>query len=354
MSTAALASARRRRTTNDPAVASQNIATKTSPQESPNAAKQPPPSPQSLTPLQILQIHDNKLKDLEALMIELNSEEFITSIVEEKIKALVPNTNTNTNTNTNVGTNALELKIQALETTIQNNSNIQNVIFDEFKKGIQENFNTFKETTIKMIDLLNVKEHQSFTSETNIDTDKLNMVSNEVNDLKLLVIKNQTLALETCTSIINMKDQFKINNEKIEEIIEKISIMNSAQCNNEQCNSAQCDPAQMFLQSFMKNKLFGGSGSINIDANYDDGEEYEDDDIMNGNNNKKLHIDLTNDQIVLDDGEIISDDDKITFGAGELIIDENQLEDILELNKMPEVKLDHVSQTGNLDLESAI
>jgi hypothetical protein len=205
-----------------------------------------------------------------------------------------------------------------------------------------------------MIDLLNVKEHQSFTSETNIDSDKLNMVSNEVNDLKLLVIKNQTLALETCTSIINMKDQFKINNEKIEEIIEKISIMNSAQCNNEQCNSAQCDPAQMFLQSFMKNKLFGGSGSINIDANYDDGEEYEDDDIMNGNNNKKLHIDLTNDQIVLDDGEIISDDDKITFGAGELIIDENQLEDILELNKMPEVKVDPVSQTSDLDLESAI
>ena len=348
MSTAALASARRRRTTNDPAVASQNITTKTSPQESPNATKQPPPPPQSLTPLQILQIHDNKLKDLEALMIELNSEEFITSIVEEKIKALAPNTNTN------VGTSAFELKLQTLETTIQNNSNIQNVIFDEFKKGIQENFNTFKDSTIKMIDLLNIKEHQSFTSDTTIYTDKLTMVSQEVNDLKLLVIKNQTLALETCTSIINMKDQFKINNEKIEEIIEKISIMNSAQCNNEQCNSAQCDPAQMFLQSFMKNKLFGGSGSINIDANYDDGEEYEDDDIMNGNNNKKLHIDLTNDQIVLDDGEIISDDDKITFGAGELIIDENQLEDILELNKMPEVKLDPVSQTSNLDLESAI
>jgi len=346
MSTAALASARRRRTTNEASAASQNITTKTSPQEPATASKQTPPAPQSLTPLQILQIHDNKLKDLEALMIELSSEEFITSIVEEKIKALVPNTNTNTNTN--VGTNSFELKLQTLETTIQNNSNIQNVIFDEFKKGIQENFNTLKDTTIKMIDLLNVKEHQSCTSDTNIDTDKLTMVSKEVNDLKLLVIKNQTLALETCSSIINMKDQFKLNNEKIEEIIEKISIINSAQC-----TSAQCDPAQMFLQSFMKNKLFGESGSINIDANYDDDNEYEEDDTMNSNN-KKLHIDLTTEQIVLDDGEIISEDDKFTFGTGELIIDDNQLQDILEVNKMDEVNLNPVSPTSNLDLESTM
>ena len=349
MSTAALASARRRRTTNDASVAPQNITTKTSPQESPNASKQPPPSPQSLTPLQILQIHDNKLKDLEALMVELNSEEFITSIVEEKIKALTPNTN--------VGTNSFEAKLQTLETSIQNNSNIQNVIFDEFKKGIQENFNTFKDTTIRMIDLLNAKEQNHFTSDTNtntntntnIDIEKLDNVIKEVNDLKLLVIKNQTLALETCASIINMKDQFKLNNEKIEEIVEKISVMNSTQCNN-----AQCDPAQMFLQSFMKNKLFGGSGSINIDSNYDDGEDYEGEDTMNININKKLHIDLTDEQIDLDDGEIISDDDKNTFGTCELIVDENQLQDIIEINQMDEVNLNPVSETSNLDLEPTL
>ena len=50
----------------------------------------------------------------------------------------------------------------------------------------------------------------------------------------------------------------------------------------------------------------------------------------------------------------ISEDDKITVGDNELIIDDNQLQDILELNKMPEVKLDPVSQTSDLDLESAI
>ena len=90
MSTAALASARRRRTTNDIA-SSQNVSVKATQQESPNSSKQvmPTPPPQSLTPLQILQLHDNKLKDLEALMVELNSEEYITSVVEEKINDLM-------------------------------------------------------------------------------------------------------------------------------------------------------------------------------------------------------------------------------------------------------------------------
>ena len=90
MSTAALASARRRRTTNDVSSPPQPQSANNKPaqQESPNSAK-PTVPPQSLTPLQILQLHDNKLKDLEALMIELNSEEYITNVVEEKINDLL-------------------------------------------------------------------------------------------------------------------------------------------------------------------------------------------------------------------------------------------------------------------------
>ena len=90
MSTAALASARRRRTTNDVSSPPQPQSANNKPaqQESPNSAK-PTVPPQSLTPLQILQLHDNKLKDLEALMIELNSEEYITNVVEEKINDLM-------------------------------------------------------------------------------------------------------------------------------------------------------------------------------------------------------------------------------------------------------------------------
>ena len=351
MSTAALASARRRRTTNDTA-SPQNVSNKTTQQESPNASKQamPTPSPQSLTPLQILQLHDNKLKDLEALMVELNSEDYITNVVEEKINDLMqkkllafsseldkitPSTSNNSNSD-------LEVKLQKLETCIQSNLTIQNVRMDEFKSGIQENFNTFKENTIKMIELLASKENHlvsnnvstSNTNDYNSNVEKLDMLTKELNELKLLVIKNQTLALETCSSIISMKDEFKLSNEKIMRNVEKISIMN-----NRQCNAPQCDPAQMFLQSFMENKVFGGGNKMNI------GDEYEyDDDDENDNTmsyiNEKLHIDLNNEEVILNDEEVIlNTNTEPSLTNEELIADENQLQEILELNSMDEITL---------------
>ena len=354
MSTAALASARRRRTTNEPPVASQTVSTKTTQQDSPSSSKQPLPPQQSLTPLQILQLHDNKLKDLETLVLELNSEEYLISIVEEKmneliqakletfsneldkVKTLTPDSSTTTG--------SFETKLQILETSIQTNSIIQNVMIDEFKKGLQDNFNTFKENTIKMIELVNTKENISSTnhSSSSVDLEKLETLTKEVNDLKLLVIKNQTLALETCNSIITMKDELKASNEKIEEIFDKINNLNTGQCNVPQCNQIPYDPAQMFLQSFMKTKFYGDTGKITIDTE-DDVEDYiEDNDEYSINDSiKKLHIDLTNERPVLDDEEIVIENDKIIFDSQELIMDETQLQDILAINNMEEVELNN-------------
>jgi hypothetical protein len=237
--------------------------------------------------------------------------------------------------------NSFESKLQILETTIQTNLTIQNVRFDEFKNGIQENFNNFKENTIRNIDLLIAKENQGVTptiSNTNLNVEKLDMLVKELNELKLLVIKNQTLALETCTSLISMKDDIKLSNEKIAQTIEKVGSMNMC------CNETQCDPAQMFLESFMKTKLFSGANKINIDSNYDYNEDDENDENFDNEiTNKKLHIDLTNEEVVLDDEEIILDDDKIINSTNELIIDENQLQEILELNAMEEINLDSAS-----------
>ena len=340
MSTAALASARRRRTTNDVSSPPQPQSANNKPaqQESPNSAK-PTVPPQSLTPLQILQLHDNKLKDLEALMIELNSEEYITNVVEEKINDLMqeklvafsnelekatPSTSNNTS-------NDLETKLLMLETTIQNNLTIQNVRFDEFKNGMQENFNTFKENTIKMIELLNTKEtnissnNVSMPNSNECTVEKLDMLTKELNELKLLVIKNQTLALETSNSIINVKDEFQLNNQKMVQVIDKITMLS-----NKQCNAEQCDPTQMFLQSFMKNKLFGGAG--NMDQCYDDDDNESGDNMNYIDINKKLHIDLNNEEVLLNDEEVILNDE-------EIIIDENQLQEILEINSMEEITI---------------
>jgi len=294
------------------------------------------------------------LKDLEALLVELNSEEYITNVVEEKINTLIQSkleTFSNTldkvkapdqNSNSNSNSNSFETKLQMLETSIQTNLTIQNVKFDEFKNKIQENFNSFKENTTKMIELLNVKEtHMPAISESIMNVEKLELLTKEVNELKLLVIKNQTLALETCTSLINMKDDIKLNAEKITQTIEKVSSMN-----NMCCNEVQCDPAQMFLQSFMKTKLFGGANKINIDSNYDNNEdEDEDDDDFEetNDNSKKLHINVTNEELALDDEEIISHDDKIIVDTHELVMDENQLQEILQLNTMDEINLNSTS-----------
>jgi hypothetical protein len=353
MSTAALASARRRRTTNEPAASSQNSSNKSPQQESPNSAKQVIPPPQSLTPLQILQLHDNKLKDLEILLIELNSEEYITNVVEEKITELMQSKLATFSDDldkvkpSNSNYSSIETKLQMLETTIQTNLTIQNVRLDEFKNGIQDNFNTFKENTIKMIELLNAKEtnvshtNVSMPGESTMNVEKLELLTKEVNELKLLVIKNQTLALETCTSLISMKDDIKLNNEKIAQTIDKVR---ASSMNNMCCNEEQCDPAQMFLQSFMRTKLFSGTNKMNMDANMDYEYEGEGDDENQGSDNtKKLHIDLTNEEIVLDEEEIISDDDKIVMDTDELIMDENQLKEILESVSMEEINLSSTS-----------
>ena len=279
-------------------------------------------------------------------MIELNSEEYITNVVEEKINALMqeklvdfsnklekatPSISNNMTNNTN---SDLENKLQMLET-------IQNVRFDEFKNGMQQNFNTFKENTIKMIELLNTKEATISSTNVSMPTsnessvEKLELLTKEVSELKLLVIKNQTLALESSNAIINVKDEFKLNNQKMVQIIDKITMLS-----NRQCNEPQCDPAQMFLQSFMKNKFFGGAG--NVDQCYDDDDESGDN--MNYVDiNKKLHIDLNNEEVLLNDEDVILNGEELTLNSDELIIDENQLQEILEITAMEEINLNNES-----------
>jgi hypothetical protein len=111
----------------------------------------------------------------------------------------------------------------------------------------------------------------------------------------------------------------------------------------------------------MKTKLFGGANKINIDSNYDDNEDNEDEDYEETNdNNKKLHINVSNEELALDDEEIISHDDKIIVNTHELVMDENQLQEILELNTMEEVNLNSSSlkqelldEIKNISLENS-
>ena len=190
MSTAALASARRRRTTNEMPSPSQSVSNKVQ-QESQNPSKQGQQGQpvQSLTPLQILQVHDNKLKELETLMIEVNNEEYIAHVVDEKIKELMQSKLSALSNDLDkviMSSNTFEAKLQLLETTIQTNSTLQNVKIDEFKNGIQNNFNTFKENTNKMIDLLNLKE-KNITMK--IKKNLKNILKNTIMNINYIITK---------------------------------------------------------------------------------------------------------------------------------------------------------------------
>jgi len=112
----------------------------------------------------------------------------------------------------------------------------------------------------------------------------------------------------------------------------------------------------------MKNNLFGGANKINMDADYEDDEEYEELDAnTNIDINKKLHIDLNNEELVLGDDDIFSGDDKIVLGTDELIMDENQLQEILHINAMDEIDLTNTSlkqevidEIKNISLENTL
>ena len=156
MSTSALASARRRRATNESQVvtsATVNTATTASAIANPNTnvnkiVQQGQKNitreqTQTLTPLQLLQIHDLKLKELDTLFTEFTDEELLSKFIEDKMENFV-NSNSKA-TNSSIQTPLYDEKIQILEKSIEQKIELQNSKIDEFKTFVRELLNNFKE-----------------------------------------------------------------------------------------------------------------------------------------------------------------------------------------------------------------
>tara|TARA_B110001450_G_scaffold74540_3_gene71049 strand:+ start:10691 stop:11491 length:801 start_codon:yes stop_codon:yes gene_type:complete len=172
---AAVASARRRRA---------NGAPEPSPPQRQvnNNQRQPEPdSNNQMTPLQILQLHDDKLTSLE---------EDFDSRVEKIILEKMNKSNASNTTDSNI----LDSNI-----TEEINNKIENVVSVKL---------TNVNDTIKSI-LLNIEKLSEFTNINDKNTSKIDGLINEINALKMLVIKTQTLSLETNNDIIKMKDSIK-------------------------------------------------------------------------------------------------------------------------------------------------
>ena len=96
----------------------------------------------SMTPLQILQHHDSKLRDLE-LLINENNDDKLTALIEEKVNSLLKvkldsynhelekikgsMNNKNTDTNTENLDSLLNDKLTSIEKTFESKLEIQNV-----------------------------------------------------------------------------------------------------------------------------------------------------------------------------------------------------------------------------------
>lgn len=182
----AIASARRRRTapTETPI---QNI-----PQNQVDANNQQISTQETITPLELLKQHEYRLSQLDSI-IDTRSETIITKKIKEL--NLLPNN---------------KLKDSDSNTDLANN--IKEIINDKITKN----------DTIKSL-LIDIEKFEELSNLNNNYIKKIDGLIEEVNILKMLLIKNQTLAIETHTDMLKMKELQSKHDINLENINKNIN-----------------------------------------------------------------------------------------------------------------------------------
>jgi hypothetical protein len=323
MSTSALASARRRRATNETQVApvSNNVPTNGSAARPGQVASpREQGQNQTLTPLQILQIHDIKLKELETLVMDFTDEDALSKFVDEKFDSLLLSKNGTPNNQSQSQSQSqsmslYEEKLQMFEKHLEQKIELQNNKIDEFKVAIRELINNIKEDNNNIMKYINSNIQNQITSNNNLLNDKLGQncekmnnfdnILREFNELKLLVIKSQTMSLEMSNSVNKLYEQCNYNSTKAKAIEEDVALLH---------NKKHTNSSNIMLQSLLNGSLFN-SGELkpfafNVDGldcgdcgNCDncgdvDGENTDLDEI------KKLNIDFNNNELLLSEEQI--------------------------------------------------
>jgi len=312
MSTSALASARRRRATSENPVATNPIINNRVVQQVQQPQKDiPREQNQTLTPLQILQIHDIKIKELETLITDFTDEDLLTKFIDDKLENIgysksndtksndtkSNDTKSNDTTRESGGSNAASLALYDEKLLMQEKRTEQKM--DDFKTSLREQLTS---TT----NLLNDKIAQKFESMNTIDN-----IMSEFSELKVLVIKSQNMALETANSVNKLYEQCNSNSARLKEIETSVALLHSKKASN---------PSNIMLQSLLSGSLFK-SGDFNaFDFNCQPGdncENCEPDEMYDTNIGeiKKINID---------------------FGNNELLLNEEQIEDLLDISNPTE------------------
>ena len=327
MSTSALASARRRRATNETQAVPVSGAPTTSPASATiNAATRQGQAQvqgqqaqnQTLTPLQILQIHDIKLKELETLVMDFTDEDALSKFIDEKFDSLLPSKNVIGATTNSQTPSLYEEKIQMFEKNLEQKIELQNIKIDEFKTSIRELLNNIKEDNNNIMKYINSNIQNQLTSNNNLLNDKLaqnfekvnniDSIMREFNELKLLVIKSQAMSLEMSNSVTKLYDQCNSNSIKAKALEEDIALLHSKKHTNTSNIMLQSLlHGSLFKSNELKAFAFNADGGGDCDdcgdcANCDDGEEGEE----NGDLDeiKKLNIDFNNNEMLLSEEQI--------------------------------------------------
>ena len=317
MSTSALASARRRRATNETQVAptstippTNTINAATRPGQVASPRDQGQGQNQTLTPLQILQIHDIKLKELETLVMDFTDEDALSKFIDDKFDSMLPSKN-GTSNNQSQSLSLYEEKLQMFEKHLEQKIELQNNKIDEFKVAIRELINNIKEDNTNIMKYINSNIQNQITSNNNLLNDKLGQncekmnnfdnILREFNELKLLVIKSQTMSLEMSNSVNKLYEQCNYNSTKAKAIEEDVALLHSKKHTNS---------SNIMLQSLLNGSLFN-SGELKPFAFNADGldcgdcgdcNEYEENTDLD--EIKKLNIDFNNNELLLSEEQI--------------------------------------------------
>ena len=270
----ALASARRRRASTQPDNVNISIQEKNREKPMPIINEE---NGNKIPPLQLLQIHDSKINELEEGL-----EGKITTIISNVINKLLTENN-------------IKLKNEVVKYTenklAESFSNIKiNLNYDEIINKVNSSLS--KEYTSKFTDintsLTSLTSNIEKSSSINLDENLIKKIDNlniEMNTLKLLVIKNQTLSLESNVETNKLRDLLNSMKDKI-EIIEN-------SLNNNHNNDAENLLRNMFQGQFCNSSF----SKINI---HDD-EEYSE------ASNDKLDISILDETLLCQNIDVTDD-----------------------------------------------
>ena len=196
---------------------------------------------QKMAPLELLQLHDKKIGNLqdniEAIVTKLLTDKLSKvnfqgyNISIKKLQEDVVNINHNISNKTNIeSSEATNLTIdenkikQVVQEYISNNSEQkqnENVINENVINEIEKKTLPISSTLSSVIE--NIESITINLNNNIISKDKIEELLLEVNSLKVLLIKNQTLALESSNEIHKLKDKIGLLDNEVTNIKEELN-----------------------------------------------------------------------------------------------------------------------------------